>query len=253
MNSYNISLLVFAVVFGGALLGILLKAILPETHLNSESREIVKLSIGLIATMTALVLGLLVSSVKSSFDGKNEEYNRICSNLVILDRTLAQYGPESAPIRMRLKLAVTARSEQLTDRTGDRVTKADAYTNMIALEQLQEGIRALQPANDGQKELKARALSVSTLIIAERWHLLGGVASAVPKPFLFMVVVWLAIIFLSFGLYAPRNTTVLAALVLAAISVAGALFLILEMDRPFDGIIHLSNAPLRNAAEFIGK
>src|SRR5476651_643330 len=154
MSSINVALTVFTVVFGGALVGIALRSVLPEHHLSPESREIVKLSIGLIATMTALVLGLLVGSVKSSFDSKNEEFNRICSNLVVFDRTLAQYGPETKDIRVRLSLAVTARSEQLTERKTNRVTKDDAYTNMLALEQLQSGVRALQPASEGQRELK---------------------------------------------------------------------------------------------------
>jgi hypothetical protein len=253
MSSITVALTVFTVVFGGALVGIALRSVLPEHHLSPESREIVKLSIGLIATMTALVLGLLVGSVKSSFDSKNEEFNRICSNLVVFDRTLAQYGPETKDIRVRLSLAVTARSEQLTERKTNRVTKDDAYTNMLALEQLQSGVRALQPASEGQRELKDRAMAVSTQIIAARWHLLGGVASSVPVPFLVVVVIWLAIIFLSFGLFAPSNSTVIAALFLAAISVAGALFLILEMDRPFDGLIHLSDVPLQHAAQFIGR
>jgi len=253
MSSFQVAMLVFALVVGGALFGLLLRGKLPEPHLTPESREVVKLSIGLIATMTALVLGLLVSSVKGSFDRKNDEYNRICANLVLLDRVLAQYGPETRNARVLLQSAVEARSREITARTTDRVTKGDAYATMLGLEKLQLMIRGLQPADETQREIRGRALHVSETIVEDRWHLLGGVASAVPTPFLVVVVIWLTIIFLSFGLYAPRNSTVVTALFLAGFSVAGAIFLVLEMDRPFDGIIHLSNKPLENAAAFIGK
>ncbi len=253
VSSQAIALIIFAVIFGGALLGMFLKSILPESHLSPESKDVVKLSIGLIATMTALILGLLVGSVKSSFDGKNDQYNRICADLVLLDRELAQYGPEAAPVRAVLKLGVTARSQQITERRVGRVTTTDAYNTMVSLEKIEAMIRQLQPADEAQKELKQRAESVAAEIVATRWRLFGSVASAVPTPFLVVLVVWLGIIFMSFGLYAPRNATVVGALLLASISVAGALFLILEMNRPFDGIIHLSELPLQNAAQYLGK
>lgn len=253
MNTVLVALIIFAVMFGGALLGVFLKSILPEHHLGADSKDVVKLSIGLVATMTALILGLLVGSVKNSFDSKNDEYNRICSNLVLLDRVLAQYGPETKAIRLILLAAVTARSEELTERTTDRVTKADAFKSMVIIERMQAMIRALAPADESQKELRERAISVSSEIASARWHLLGGVASAIPTPFLVMIVIWLGIIFLSFGIYAPRNGTAISALFLAAACSAGALFLVLEMNRPFDGLIHLSNRPLENAARFIGK
>ena len=253
MSSQSIAAIIFVVIFGGAMLGMFLKSILPENHLSTESKDVVKLSIGLIATMTALVLGLLVGSVKSSFDSKNDQYTRICADLVLLDRLLAQYGPETNLARSALKLAVTTRSEQITERQSGRVTKDDAYKAMVSLEHLEALLRGLQPADEAQRELKQRAQTVTAQIVAARWHLLGGVASAVPTPFLVVVVIWLGIIFLSFGIYAPRNGTVIASLLLASISVAGALFLILEMNRPFDGMIHLSNLPLQHAAQFLGQ
>ena len=253
MTSLSTAVVVFLSAFGGALLGLLLRRVLPEHHLSPDSREIVKLSIGLIATMTALVLGLLVGSVKSSFDSKNDEYNRICSNLVLLDRVLAQYGPESTEPRGVLQAAAVTRGKEISERRSDRLTNEDAYKTMLALEKLQAMIRGLHPADETQHELRDRAINVSQEIVQTRWHLLGGVASAVPTPFLVVVVIWLTIIFLSFGLYAPGNGTVFCALFLAAGSVAGALFLVLEMDRPFDGLIRLSEKPLVHAARFIGK
>jgi len=253
MSSGVIALLVFVVIFGGALIGMHLKSVLPENHMNPDSKDVVKLSIGLIATMTALVLGLLVSSVKASFDDKNNQYNRICADLVLLDRLLAQYGPETGIPRAALKLAVTTRAEQVVERKSGIVSSADAYNAMISLEKLEAMIRDLKPSDEAQKELKQRAQSVAAQIVYARWHLLGGVASAVPTPFLVIVIIWLGIIFLSFGLYAPRNGTVVASFLMAAISVAGALFLILEMNRPLEGRIHLSPLPLQNAAQYIGQ
>jgi len=253
MSSGVIALLVFVVIFGGAMFGMHLKSVLPENHMSPDSKDVVKLSIGLIATMTALVLGLLVSSVKSSFDDKNNQYNRICADLVLLDRLLAQYGPETGMPRAALKLGVTTRAEQVVERKSGRVTKEDAYVAMVSLEKIEAMIRGLKPADEAQKELKERAQAVAAQIVSARWHLLGGVASAVPTPFLVIVIIWLGIIFLSFGLYAPRNGTVVASLLMASISVAGALFLIMEMNRPFEGMIHISTLPLQNAAQYIGQ
>ncbi len=253
MSSLATSLLIFVCVFGGAMVGMYLRRVLPEHHLTPESREIVKLSIGLIATMTALVLGLLVGSVKSSHDSKSDTYNKLCSDIVLLDRVLAQYGGDTAPARGVIQAAVAARSKEIAERQSAYVTREDAYKTMLALEKLQALIRGLHSADETQRELRDRAIGVSQEIVQMRWNLLGGVASAVPSPFLVVVTIWLSIIFLSFGLYAPGNGTVLCALFLAALSVAGALFLVLEMDRPFDGLIRLSEKPLMHAAQFIGK
>jgi hypothetical protein len=99
VSTVALSVVVFACVFGGALLGFLLRAALPEHHRNADSRDIVKLAMGLVGTMAALVLGLLVASAKSSFDDQSAELTGLSANVVVLDRVLAHYGPETKDAR----------------------------------------------------------------------------------------------------------------------------------------------------------
>jgi hypothetical protein len=86
-----------------------------------------------------------------------------------------------------------------------------------------------------------------------RWLTLGGLGASVPVLFLVVVVFWLTIILGSFGLLARRNATVVVVLFLCAVSVAGSIFLILEMDQPFEGLMKISSAPLRYALSQLGQ
>ena len=253
MSAVATSSIVFVCVFSGALLGGVLRSILPTNHLADDSKDIIKLAIGLISTLTALVLGLLVGSVKSSFDAKNEEMKRIASSLVLLDRILAQSGSAAGPARQLLRETAVSRLESLRRTKMASVRSPDSTGASNALEEVQRMVRELPTKTRAEELLQNRALEVSGDLAQTRWLLAENFESSIPTPFLIVLVSWLFIIFLSFGLFAPFNGTVVATLFVCALSVSGALFLILEMDAAFGGFITVTLRPLTDAVGRLGK
>jgi Protein of unknown function (DUF4239) len=253
MSELTIALIVFSCIFGSALLGLSLRALLPEHHLSSESKDVVKLAMGLIATMAALVLGLLTASAKSSFDVQNAETVHSAADIIRLDRALARYGPETKEIRDLLKKAVAFRIHLTWPEDGSNPANLDSPEITRATEGLEDKIRELSPRNDLQREFKSRALQISVDLLATRWLRIAQLSNPVPLLFLVVLTFWLSILFGTFGLFAPRNVTVIAALVLCAVAVSGSTFLILEMHRPFEGLMKISPAPLRYALSQLGQ
>ena len=250
MSSLAISWLVFGCIFGGALLGMLIRAVLPKHHLSPDSKDVVKLGMGLIATMSALVLGLLVASAKSSFDAQRSELTQISANAIYFDRTLARYGPETKEARAMLRAAVRQRAR--TDLARRQVAAQPGGRNRRLRSNLRQALGACSQDRRAA-QLQAQALKLATDVAQMRWLLFAQKGSSIPTPFLVVLVFWLMIIFASFTLFAPVNATVIVTLLVCALSVAGAIFLILELDRPFAGLIQISSAPLRNALEQLGR
>ena len=236
---------VFACVFAGALLGMLLQGKLPREHLDDRTKDVIRLAMGLIATMTALVLGLVTATAKSSFDTQDDAIRHSAAKILLLDRMLASYGPETRDARALLRATLQERVAAVWPEDRTQRPTMDAPEAALAANMIEERILRLAPQNDGQRWLQSHALEVSRDIAEARWLILGKQAASVPFPFLVVIVFWLAIIFASFGLFAPRNGTALATLLLCALSVGGAVFLILELDQPYEGLIKVSSAPLR--------
>jgi hypothetical protein len=208
---------------------------------------------GLVATMAALVLGLLTGSAKSSFDTQDSEVKQSAADIVQLDRALARYGPETGDIRERLKRAVAYRLALTWPEQGAPQAKLETPEGTSAVEQIDDSIRALSPRDDAQRSLQSRAEQMSGDLLRTRWLILGQTGNAIQMPLLLVLVFWLVALFMSFGLMAPRNATVIAALAVAAMSVSGAIFLILEMNSPFAGVMRISGAPLRFALAHLGQ
>jgi hypothetical protein len=245
MNYIAIRLIVFACVFGGALFGMFLRGVLPERHLSADSKDTVRLGMGLIGTMTALVLGLLVASAKSFYDTQSSELTEMSAKIVLLDRVLAHYGPETKEVRDMLHSAVSRTLDRLwpQDRRQHPQMEPTAAGGEIILDTIQE----LSPKNDAQRSLQAQALNMAIDLGKMRWLMFEQGGDSISMPLLATLVFWLAIIFSSFGLFAPRNATAIATLFICALSVSGAIFLILEMYTPFEGLMQISSAPMRSA------
>jgi hypothetical protein len=248
MNFIAIRLIVLACVFGAALIGMFLRAVLPEQHLSADSKDTVRLGIGVISTMAALVLGLLVASAKNFYDAQSSELTQMSANVILLDRVLAHYGPEAKEARDLLRGAVA--------RTLNLIWHQD-HSEMVPTatggEVLYDKIQALSPKNDAQHALQAQASSMAIDLGKLRWLMFEQGSTSISLPLLWMLVFWLVIVFTSFGLFAPTNPTVIATLFLCALSVSGAIFLILEMYTPFEGLMQISSAPLRNALAHLGQ
>lgn len=245
MNPTLVGMIVFACTFGGVLLGMWLRATLPEHHLNNESRDTVRLGAGLIATMTALVLGLVTASAKSSFDSMNTAVKQSAVDILTLDRVLARYGPETSEIRGGLQHIVASRIDMIWPQGSSQPAQLDPLGAAATVEGLSDQIRALTPRDDSQRALQSQAQNLFEAMLRARWIIFGGGGTSVPMPFLVVLLFWLTLTFASFGLFAPRNAMVVGVLFVCALSVGGALFLIAEMDGPFDGLLKVSSEPMR--------
>ena len=253
MTPAMIGVISTACMFGGALIGLGLQRLLPKHHLNKESQDVVKLGAGVIATVTALVLGLLVSSAKSSFDAMNTRLTQAGATLIILDRTLAEYGPEAKTVRDHLRRSVETMVHKIWPEERTSVSATAAIESGGTIDAVRAELRQLAPQNDDQRQLLAQARQLAGDVSQSRWMLIEETLNELPNTFLVVLVLWLTVLFLSFGLFAPRNATVVTALFICACTMAAAIFLILEMNRPLDGSIKASSAPLRKALEYLGK
>jgi len=246
----EISWIVLMCLLGAVLLGMVLHRVLPEHHLSAESKDVVKLGIALTATMSALVLALLINSAKTSYDTQRNELTQLSAKTILLDRVLAHYGPEAKEARDLLRVSAAVMVDRIWPEERSGLAEQEATAN--GGEAFYDKIQNLAPQNEVQRSLKDQALKMSIDIGQTRWLLFEQNVRSIPMPFLVLLIFWVTIIFLSFGLFAPPNATVIAALFLCALSVSGAIFMILELDRPFGGLIQISSAPMRNAIAQLG-
>jgi hypothetical protein len=253
MGSQTIFLISAGCIFGGAVFGLLLGRVLPAEHLRDNSRATVKVVTGMIATLAALVLGLLISSANTSFDAIDTAITQSGARIILLDRALANYGPETKNAREQLRGVVVTGIEMFWPSGRGKGAGLEGFERAGGMEALQKEIRELAPATDIQRELRSEAEKLSGEMLEARWLLIAQAQHAIPITFLVVLLFWLTMLHIGFGLLAPRNATVITALVISALSVSGAMFLILEMYQPLNGMIKVSNAPLRKALEHLGR
>jgi len=250
MSAIAASLIVFVCVFGGALVGMLLRAVLPAHHFDDDTKDVIKMGMGLVATMTALVLGLLIATAKGAYDTQKDEVTQLSAKIIFLDRTLARYGPETKDVRNLARGVIARAIDRAWPEAGTRSSRLEPRGGADVV---YEGIQELSPKNDAQRSFKIQALSILSDVAQTHWLMFQQRGSSLSTLFLVTVVSWLTIIFISFGLYAPRNATVIATLFVCALSVSGAILLILELDRPFEGLIQISPAQLRSTIAILGR
>ena len=245
MSAMILSGIIFALTLAGVFLGTLLRRTLPEHHLNDDVKDVVRLGVGLTATMAALVLGLLIAAAKSSFDTQTGQVRQITADLILLDDILTQYGPQARFVREQIRSTVGPFADRLwrEKETGTRGPfETDATEQQVYL-----AIQKLSPQDNVQRSLQSRAVQVSNDLAQARFLLFVQSENLIPTPFLAVLAFWLMIIFASFSLFSPLNVTVVTFLFLFALSSACAIFLILQLSRPFTGLMMISSAPLRNA------
>jgi hypothetical protein len=252
MSSLAISAITFGCVYGGALLGFALRTMLPERHLGADTKDAVKTGAGLVGTMAALVLGLLVASAKSSYDQQRNEMTDISSKIVLLDRTLAHYGPETKEERDLLRDVATRILNETWSKDNTRHSRL-APSSSYGGDVLYDKLLALSPGDEIQRSLKVQALTIATAIGQTRWLMYEQTIEPVSVLLLTVLILWLTTIFISFGLFAPANLTVAASFFASALAVSSAVLLILEMYSPYQGLLHISSNTLRAAVEQLGR
>jgi hypothetical protein len=247
MSPLATSLIVCATLVSGVLLGAGLRRSLPEHHLDTHAKDAVRLGCALIATISGMVLGLLTNSAKTNFDVRHDEIRQMTANIIQLDHLLSEFGPEALPVRRQLRDAVGAVADRIWNEGTVKSTPNAPFTSTAAGDAVFRGVRSLTPANDSEGFYKAQAMQSVTTLLQMRLVLFEQSSGGIPVPFLVVLVFWLTILFTSFSLFTPLSPTAFAALVLIALSAAGAIFLILEMYQPFSGLMQLSSEPLRKA------
>ncbi|WP_233235906.1 hypothetical protein [Bordetella sp. LUAb4] len=247
MSHVMIAFGVFSLVLACALFGVRLRTVLAARHLQSPSLNAIKLATGLIATLAALVLGLLVSSSKSTLDTVNNELVHNAINFLQLDRLLLAYGPEAQPLRQEIIRDYAEAVDLLATSRRDETSMLAGQARLHRLGDYQVRLMALPVSNDTQRQIRDEAVKLQGAIVATRWLVLMQREGTISTSLIVVLLLWLAVIFTAFGLQSPPNPTVICGLVLCSLSAAGALFLILEMGQPLDGFIHISLAPLQDA------
>ena len=257
MNSIESAVLTFVLIFGAASAGFILQQRLPPNHLTDQSKGAAHLGAGLIATLAALILGLLVSSTKGSYDQTVSLVNEIAASFEHADRLLANYGPEAVPLRSLLKQSLEKAYSLVWPEErglGKNVSLNDPSSSKMVLESAYNGISMLKPSNPNQHQLQTDSIRLTDEIIQKRWLLQeivygGGISSIL----LVIPVLFVAFITFVYALYAPRNTTVVAAMFSSSICIAISIFLISELASPLKGVLKISSKPVQLALQHMGK
>ncbi|MBY5544826.1 DUF4239 domain-containing protein [Rhizobium leguminosarum] len=253
MGSLLVGGLVFVFLSMATSIGLVVRGRLPDHHLNAESKDVIRLATAVVGTLSALTLGLLIASAKSSYDNAEVEMRTAAARVLLLDRVMAQYGPETDKARQLMRELIERRlSRGWTAETTDE-TSGNAPGEYQDIEAVQAVLRSLAPRGSVQHALQARAVEVSGMMAEAHWLLVESGEEGLPWAFVTVLVCWLSLLFATFGLQAPANLTVLSILLVCALSVAGAIFLVSDMANPDVGLIRVSDAPLQFAIERLGK
>jgi hypothetical protein len=246
VNGAGTAFLVFIFIAASALAGLGLRRKLPEHHIDDNAKTVVNLVMGLIATMSALVLGLLIVSAKSNFDTQSGYVAQLAAQTIEIDRILAHYGPETAETRALFRETVILGVQRIWP--NDRMTGTlEPPKQRGQLDAFYDHLERLDPKTSGQRIAQSNAMQLSTELLSIRTLMYEKLRNSLALPFLVVLVFWLMLLFVGFGLQTQTNPTILTVLLLGALSAAGAIFLILELDQPYDGLIRVSSEPLQRA------
>ena len=246
-----IGLISLAAIFGGAVLGLIIRHRLPSGHLSADTQSAVTVSVAVIGTLAALVLGLMITAANRSFSTRSDQIRDLSVQLIRIDRNLSRYGNEAKSARVSLHAWAKAKTQQLFPERSQPPPSSEA--TVVMLETVQDRILDLKPANERQTYLRTLCLTLTSEIIQARWALETRTGHSIPVPFLVLLIFWLAIVFASFGLFAPPNATTIVVLLLCAIAVSGGIFLIEELDNPLSGVIQSPPDIMRKAVSEIGQ
>jgi uncharacterized membrane protein YoaK (UPF0700 family) len=260
MSELGNAALMLLLLIGGSALGIVVRPALSEHHRSRETTELVQLVVTMLVTFAALVLGLLTNSVKASFDGIDSDLRGFSVQLIQLDRTLRQYGGEAVATRTLLRsytaAAIASTWPDEPKPPGSyyprhvRTVSPDSIESAglgSMLAHLETDLRALQPGGSMHRSLARTAIGQYEALARLRWKLIEEARRSISEPFFLVLALWLVIVFASFGLSAPRNMLSYVTILLAALSIASVIFVMLDLDTPFTGLFKVSSQPLRDA------
>jgi hypothetical protein len=254
MNSLWIAAIVIACLLAGALLGATLRDQLPAHHLSQESMDVVKLATGLMATLAALVMSLLISSANTAHNTVATAVDQTIASAALLDRYLAAYGQDTQAARELPRHAMIRRAQARWRGEDFGPAEPAIPSNRNELVELEQTVLQLVPRDDAQKWFRAQALQLANELAQARTLLTTQLqGNDLLMPILVVLIAWTTAIFVSFGVFVRMNLTVIIALCISAIAVAAAIVLILELNDPFTGLIRVSSAPAHALLAVLGK
>ena len=245
MSSTAIIIGAFALTFGGALLGALLGTRLPKHHLSGENKEVVRLAMALVGTLTGMALGLLIGSAKSYYDTQSNELTQASADVALLGRLLQNYGTEANQAQDSLRLAVERILEE--NWPNDRGQNHKPLPKGGHIQEVYEQLRTLAPKDQEHRMMQSEALGLLRNLAQLRWLIIAQSSTTIMRPLLFVMIFWMTSIFVSWGLFSRANTMSVTTFLVTALCVSGAIFLILELYTPYTGWLRISSAPLRIA------
>jgi hypothetical protein len=246
MNSITAGLLVSACIFAGGFVGMQMHRIIPRTHLTRDTQDVIRLGVGMLSVLASLVLGLLIATAKTSYDSADLAIRNYAAEMALLNETFRDYGSGASASRDLLRDYTHAFLHEGWPHDSRRSVIGEDEKSRLLLEHVREAIRAMKPFDEGQRALQEQAVGINLNLLRQRWVLIEQQGPNVQRVVLVVLVSWITVIFVSFGLNAPRNGTVLVAFLICSLSIGGSIFLILEMDRPLDGIMQISSWPVEN-------
>jgi hypothetical protein len=252
VNALTLALLTAAAVFAGGLLGLRLDLHLPRHHLGKETQDAVRLTTTMLSVLTSLVLGLLIATAKEDSDALDREFRSYAADLILLDGTLREYGPAADAAREMLRRYAARLVEETWRPDGSRTALEEAAAATL-LRQVRANMLALDPAGPAQTWLRDQSLAVVTTLLRRRWEIIEQLGPSVHPLMLTVVVLWIVAIFAGFGLSAPRNATVAVSFLVGAVAIGGAVFLIVDLNAPLDGFLHIHERPMRDALAHLSR
>jgi hypothetical protein len=247
MNAIAISLAVSGLVFAGSWAGLHLHRIIPERHLSSQTQDVVRLGTGMLSVLASLVLGLLIATVKTSFDTTDTAVRAYSADLIALDETLRDYGDTAIAPRRLLRDYTSLLQHNIWPEQGGHAFLEEHQETGQLMEHVRESIRALTPVDDGQRWLMEQALQESTSLLRQRWLMIERSGPSVRPILIEILVAWIVAIFVSFGLNAPRNAIIHVAFAICALAIGSSIFIVLQLDSPFAGAMQISSQPVQSA------
>lgn len=246
MSAVAIAVVAFGLILLSIAIGLMMRHWLPESHLTGDSKEVIRLATALIGTMAAVVLALLFASTRTSYEATSSSVGRMMTNIIELDHVLQEYGPEGQALRPGLRRDVKHIVEAIWQ--DDASIQGEAHPDTSAGQMsILNKLRQLVPATPLQSALQARAVSISGDLQQIRLALLAQPPDSLSRPFVTVLVLWLCFIFLTFSMSSKANTTLVTVLFICAFAASSAIYLILELEQPFDGLMQIPNTALRNA------
>jgi hypothetical protein len=254
MSSATVALGVVVMVFAGGVVGVSLQHALPEKYTTGGTRDLIERVVGLLTVLTTLVLGLMIWTAYGVYSSQNAAVQSFAQRVLQEDMALADYGPDAAASRARIRAGLKRSLDQMW---GDRGESEDFVSRnyRAAIENFRTGqgfLDSLQPSSDAQKTALANANQAHAAIEQIRLQMALALTNPVTYSLLAIVVAWATFLFCGFGLMSRSNAMAFAALAVGAAAVASAVYLIINLSDPYSGLFEASRAPIERILKDVG-